>query len=262
MTIHHDKLAYGKLASSREEVSEERLLEMARLLSEEPPKKGVILLNGEPYSGEIDDENAFVLCADGAYDWAKDKVRIDENIGDFDSVSRMPKPEPKEIFPSRKNYTDGELALGKMLSLAKETGIVRIEIYGGGGGREDHFLGNLHLLYRACKAGIPCEMFTNFAVLSVHTGKFALKNVLGKTVSLLPFGGDAHIMNNKGLFYPTDDLTLCYGSCRGISNVGTDENAEIDCDAGYLLAAVNKEKDVKNYLFEAAEGDSADSAPL
>ncbi len=34
MTIHHDKLGYGKLVSSREDVSEERLLEMARLLSE------------------------------------------------------------------------------------------------------------------------------------------------------------------------------------------------------------------------------------
>lgn len=34
MTIHHDKLAYGKLASQREELSEEKLLEMARLLAE------------------------------------------------------------------------------------------------------------------------------------------------------------------------------------------------------------------------------------
>ena len=28
MTIHHDKLAYGKLAASREDLSEERILEM------------------------------------------------------------------------------------------------------------------------------------------------------------------------------------------------------------------------------------------
>ena len=34
MTIHHDKLAYGKLASQREDLSEEKLLEMARLLAE------------------------------------------------------------------------------------------------------------------------------------------------------------------------------------------------------------------------------------
>ena len=35
MTIHHDKLAYGKLASLTEEFSEERLLEMVNSLSEE-----------------------------------------------------------------------------------------------------------------------------------------------------------------------------------------------------------------------------------
>ena len=35
MTIHHDKMAYGKLASSREDVSEERLAEMLKLLAED-----------------------------------------------------------------------------------------------------------------------------------------------------------------------------------------------------------------------------------
>ena len=70
--------------------------------------KGVILLNGEPYKGEIDDTNALVFCADGAYNWAKGRVRIDENLGDFDSAAEIPFPRPAEIFPSEKNETDGE----------------------------------------------------------------------------------------------------------------------------------------------------------
>ena len=224
--------------------------------------KGIILLNGEPYRGEIDARDALVYCADGAYDWAKGKVKIDENLGDFDSARAMPVPPPKEIFPEQKNETDGEIALERMLSVAREKAISEIEIYGGGGGREDHFLGNLHLLYRACMEGMPCSLVTNTSVLSAHRGKFTLKGIKGKTVSLLPFGGDTHIINNKGLFYPTDDLTLFYGCCRGISNVGTDENAEINCDRGVLLAAVNKEKDVKNHLFETSEGNPTHSAPL
>ena len=32
MAIHHDKTAYGKLASAREDLSEERVLEMLRRL--------------------------------------------------------------------------------------------------------------------------------------------------------------------------------------------------------------------------------------
>lgn len=39
MTIHHDKLAYGKLASSREDVSEKRLEEMLKKLNEKDEKQ-------------------------------------------------------------------------------------------------------------------------------------------------------------------------------------------------------------------------------
>ena len=33
--------------------------------------RGIILLNGEPWQGEIEDGNAFVVCCDGALRWAK-----------------------------------------------------------------------------------------------------------------------------------------------------------------------------------------------
>ncbi|HIR23388.1 MAG TPA: thiamine diphosphokinase [Candidatus Scatosoma pullicola] len=203
--------------------------------------KGIILLNGDPYRGEIDGADAWVVCADGAFDWAEGKVRIDENIGDFDSAKKAPYPPPAEIYPSVKDYTDGEIALERILALFAQGKIDRAEIYGGGGRREDHFLGNIHLLYRACREGLPCTMFTNGARLFARTGKFRIENILQKTVSLLPLGGEAHILYNKGLFYPTDGLTLTYGSCRGISNVGTAENAEVFCDRGYLLAVVNED---------------------
>ena len=112
--------------------------------------KGILLLNGDPYEGEIDAEGALVYCCDGAYAWAKGKVRIDKNVGDFDSLDEKPFPEPDEIYPSEKNFTDGEIALFKLI----DAGVDEIKIYGGGGGREDHFLGNIHLLYRAYSAGV------------------------------------------------------------------------------------------------------------
>lgn len=40
MTIHHDKLAYGKLASMQEDMSEDKLLKMLKTLSEESDKEG------------------------------------------------------------------------------------------------------------------------------------------------------------------------------------------------------------------------------
>lgn len=40
MTIHHDKLAYGKLASMQEDMSEDKLLKMLKTLSKEGEKEG------------------------------------------------------------------------------------------------------------------------------------------------------------------------------------------------------------------------------
>ena len=40
MTIHHDKLAYGKLAPNMEEIDEEQLLKMLEELNEEEQEEG------------------------------------------------------------------------------------------------------------------------------------------------------------------------------------------------------------------------------
>ena len=200
--------------------------------------KGIILLNGEPYRGEIDARDALVYCADGAYDWAKGKVKIDENLGDFDSARAMPVPPPKEIFPEQKNETDGEIALERMLSVAREKAISEIEIYGGGGGREDHFLGNLHLLYAACRRGVRAVMVTNYARIFAAEGSVELCGLQGKTVSIVPFGGPAHILESGGLYYPLPD-TFVYGSTRGISNVVTAERAYFKTE-GVVLVFVDE----------------------
>lgn len=41
MAIHHDKLAYGKIKGTREELSEERIAEMLKRLREEEPDGGI-----------------------------------------------------------------------------------------------------------------------------------------------------------------------------------------------------------------------------
>lgn len=199
----------------------------------------VILLNGEPYAGEIFAENSYVICCDGAYGWAKNRVRIDENLGDFDSLGQTPEPAPRATFPSEKNETDGELAVDRALALGAQS----ILIYGGGGKREDHFLGNLHLLFKAYRAGIFAAMITNGAEITVcgaGNNEFFCKR--GETVSIVPFGGDAHIMDSSRLKYSMKDLWLRYGSTRGISNVAeTDEGFSFSVEKGTVLVLINKE---------------------
>ena len=47
MTIHHDKLAYGKLAPQSEELPEEKLAAMLKALSEEEDNEDTEEKNGE-----------------------------------------------------------------------------------------------------------------------------------------------------------------------------------------------------------------------
>lgn len=200
--------------------------------------KGVLLLNGQPYTGEIDCDNAYVVCCDGAYKWARGRVRIDENTGDFDSLDCVPYPPPSEVYPSEKNFTDGEIALRKLLA----KGVERIEIYGGGGGREDHFLGNLHLLYAAFRAGVRAEMITENSKIFMGAGEIRLDGIAGKTFSLLPFGGTVHIMGSTGCKYEYPP-TIGYGECRGISNIAESARACVNTGGGdCALIIVNRGK--------------------
>ena len=185
--------------------------------------KGILLLNGEPYLEKIDDKNAFVTCCDGAYAWAYGRVRIDENVGDFDSLPYMPTPPPVEVYPSEKDFTDGEIALRKLIA----RGVDEVEIYGAGGGREDHFLGNLHLLYFAHMQGVKAKIITQNSIITIASGRVELNDIKGKTFSVLPFGSKVHIMYGRGFKYDYPE-SLSYGECRGISNVGIEENGTLE----------------------------------
>ncbi len=198
--------------------------------------KAVILLNGEPYNGEISAEDAYVICCDGAYAWAKGKVRIDENLGDFDSLDEVPVPAPRMKFPSEKNETDGELAVDRALDM----GATKIVFYGGGGKREDHFLGNLHLLFKAKTAGAAaCMMLERAQMFMCGAGEHVFCCRKGQTVSVVPFGGDAHILHCRGLFYPMDSLALRYGSTRGISNLTLSDAFSVTVEKGHVLVILN-----------------------
>lgn len=195
-----------------------------------------MLLNGQPYTKKIDATGAYVVCCDGAYAWAKDLVRIDENVGDFDSLPYVPNPSPTEIYPSEKDFTDGEIALQKLIV----RGVDSVDIYGACGGREDHFLGNLHLLFCACKNGISAKIITEKTIILASSGKIELSQMRGKTFSVLPFGGDVHILYSKGFKYEYPPK-LTYGTCRGISNVGKDDVGTLETGVGEtVLIIINR----------------------
>ncbi len=192
--------------------------------------KGILLLNGEPYDGEIDTAGAYAVCCDGAYRWAKGKVRIDECVGDMDSAGEWPDPAPLQVYPTEKDCTDGEIGLGRLLG----RGCDPVVIYGGSGGREDHFIGNLHLLYAAHSAGAKCAMISCRTIIFPAEGRTELGRFCGSTLSVMPFGGDISVSGWKGLKYDYP-AALSYGQCRGISNVCLTENAYLDIQGTALV---------------------------
>ena len=198
------------------------------------PERGVILLNGEPYKGEI--SAGFTVCCDGALRWAEGRTRIDVKAGDFDSLGYI--PAGAEVYPAEKNFTDGEIALGLLLA----RGYKEIEIYGCGGGRDDRFFGNLQLAYAAFLRGAKATLHTNYTDIYCASGRAEWKNLRGRTLSLAPVGEKAHIIESEGLKYPLQDLTLAAGSCRGVSNVVEADAAHIVCDAGTLFVFIVREE--------------------
>lgn len=210
--------------------------------------KAIILLNGDKYPVKIK-KDGYVFCCDGAYDWAKDKIKIDENIGDFDSIIRLPLPPPSYIYPSEKDYTDGEIALRR----AVNKGADEIAIYGGFGGRADQFMGNLHLLRLAHDLGARARMIALTQYVFYGEGRIELNDLLGLTVSIVPFGGDVHIIESSGLKYPLNELDLKYGSTRGISNVVVGEEAHIVALGGVLVFVNESFARVRRTILEGGE---------
>ncbi|MDE7159186.1 MAG: hypothetical protein K2N74_06405, partial [Clostridiales bacterium] len=79
---------------------------------------------------------------------------------------------------------------------------------------------------------------TNGAYLFAAEGRVEINGAKGRTLSIVPFGATAHIMESGGLKYPLHELTLRYGSTRGISNIALEDHAFIEA-RGRVLVIVN-----------------------
>lgn len=167
-------------------------------------------------------------------------------IGDFDSLT------PEELdalaqrgaklmrYPKEKDETDLELVL--MFAAPTHQEII---ILGAGGGRLDQTLANMMLL--AMPQLTPKHHViiatANEQVSLIHGGEtFVLRGEAGRTVSLLPLGGDARGVTTTGLQYPLKDETLRFGPARGVSNVMLSDQATIFARQGSLLVITNYER--------------------
>ena len=158
-------------------------------------------------------------------------------VGDFDSLA-LPSDELKKMGSElvraavEKDETDTELAV----QVAIARGADSITLLGGlGGERFDHTMANILLL--AGFEDVPIRIVDGPSVCWLLHGpeSMSIQGQPADLLSLLPLTGEARGVRTRGLYYPLNDETLRFGKPRGVSNVFTNEQAEVSLTEGMLL---------------------------
>lgn len=167
-------------------------------------------------------------------------LKPDMIVGDFDTV----KPEVLEFYRQQeyivwdthqpeKDETDTELALLK----AQATGCTHVVVLGATGGRMDHMLGNIHLLFPCLQKGIEaCILDSQNRVYLIDGERtFRRNETWGKYISFLPLTEQVNGITLTGFKYPLCEKDIEIGTSLCISNELTEEEGSITFDDGVLI---------------------------
>lgn len=212
--------------------------------------KVCILLNGKinDYSiikQFINNQNYdYIICADGGANHAY-KMNITPNyiIGDSDSINKEVIDFYKkqnilfEEFPSKKNETDSELCI----FLSKSLNANKIDLFGTLGGRIDHTLANINLLYYIREQEIIPRIISEQEEIYIATNECVkIKGNVNDIISIIPIKGDAKGVTLENLEYPLNNYDMNYSTPLGISNIMLSEECKIAVKKGSLLIIRNK----------------------
>lgn len=176
-------------------------------------------------------DDDYIICADGGLrHTAVLGIRPDVAIGDFDS-SEKDDSVKTYVYPSRKDFTDGELAI----DYAIENGYEDILMFAMTGSRIDHTLTDILLLSK-CRGARIIDDKNEIRILN---GKLELNGYNGKTLSIIPVYGELCGITATGVEYPMDNDTLFFGESRGNSNVINEDVCTITAKRGIAVIVIN-----------------------
>ena len=180
----------------------------------------------------------YVICADMGYKTAMAAgVKPDLIVGDFDSYTGS-LPEGSEVIRllPEKDDTDTMHCVKTALSRGYREFLLLAAI----GGRLDHTLGNLTVLEYLAENNAHGIILSKNEMIEVLTkGRFAFDGRKGHTFSALPFGCQSAVLSYKGTKYPFDRGALLHSEAMGVSNVFTEDKAEITVDDGQIVLIIN-----------------------
>ena len=206
-------------------------------------KTAYVFFNGqlegsrEFYIKLIDEKRGDIYCADGGANHLEALGIFPLEIwGDLDSVTKeiIEKYRNNNVrikkFPKDKDYTDGELILQHISKLNYD----EIIIIGGLGGRIDHLLTNLNLIFKFKNLKFVTEKERIFSIEK----KAELTGLRGKTISFVPFSEKVEGLTLEGFKYPLNKYILHQGDSICMSNIAVDDICKVTFDTGKLMGII------------------------
>ena len=204
-------------------------------------KTALLFINGTPPKNLPNTEGyAIIACTDGASHYLKEKnfslEKLDFISGDFDSHSGIDENiyHEKFIFTPDQNFTDFQ----KALDILKNKDVKKVDVYGGSGGEQDHFLGNLHVAF-LFKDLMEITFYDEFSSYFFIPKDFEINNVEGKMVSLLPFPKVENLVTD-GLNWELRNEDLEITKRIGTRNFATKSTVKISYSDGDLLVFIGQ----------------------
>lgn len=203
------------------------------------------------YGGEAPEEvrkepGDLLLCADGGYERAMAYGLVPDGvIGDFDSMPRERVGDcPVLTLPTHKDDTD----TGRCMEEGRRRGYGAFVLAGGVGGRLDHTLSNLQLLYDAALRGEEAVLLGGFNRVQVLLpGSYRLPRRPGWKLSLLAYTPQVEGVTLRGVEYPLQGAALTNRFPLGVSNEWTAEEAELSFTAGALTLLYTKDAPARQF---------------
>lgn len=196
------------------------------------------IINDLNHLDQIIGNSDYVICADGAARYLTSlNIYPDLLVGDLDSINPNDLKQMRdrsvriEKFPIDKDMTDTELAI----EYALELNPIAITVVGALGLRWDHSLGNIMLLAKMIKTGVPCKIIDEKTEITIVDREIELEGNIGDTISLIPLANQVKKVTLEGLKYPLSNRNISFGSSLGISNVFVSKYVKITVKEGLLL---------------------------
>jgi thiamine pyrophosphokinase len=172
-------------------------------------------------------------------------IKVSYAFGDFDSVSAKEKEHilNSEIilneYQSEKDHTDMELALQWALEQNPE----EILLFGATGGRLDHEMMNIQLLFRSITSNAEAKVVDIKNEISLKLpGEYSIQHDNNYTyISFLAFKDDVKGITLKGFKYPLQKASLQIGSSLCISNELVDKSGTYSFDSGIILMVKSRD---------------------